>query len=67
MSEAAKDLLARLLTKDPAKRLGNTAGGVLALRDHPWFEEIEWELIFNKKIAPPYKPQLQSKEDTCHF
>lgn len=67
LSEAARDLLGRLLTKDPTKRLGNTAGGVLALRDHPWFEEVEWDHIFNKRVTPPYKPQLQNGEDTCHF
>lgn len=67
MSENAKDLCRLLLEKDPAHRLGNTLGGVQLIKEHPWFENINWTAIQNKRITPPYVPQLDSGIDTKHF
>lgn len=36
MTPEAKDLIERLLTMDPKKRLG--ANGVQEIKDHPWFK-----------------------------
>lgn len=67
LSEAARDLLSKLLIKDPSQRLGNSYGGVQALKDHPWFESTNWSQIYHKMVTPPYKPQLDSRTDTRHF
>ena len=40
-SPEAKDLVARLLEKDPKKRLG--AGGAGEIKSHAFFSGIEWE------------------------
>jgi 3-phosphoinositide dependent protein kinase-1 len=46
----AKALIARLLNKDPKKRLGAGIPGsnndFLALKSHPFFKGIEWENLF---------------------
>jgi len=34
---------------------------------HPWFAAVDWSLLFQKKIAPPYKPQLGDQDDVKHF
>ena len=67
LSEAARDILTKLLTKDPYKILGNIEGGVDAIKDHPWFDEVEWDTVYNKMIPPPYKPVLDNGTDTRHF
>jgi hypothetical protein len=35
--------------------------------DHPWFEGVDWNLIFNKKIKPPFRPRLADKTDVKNF
>lgn len=67
LSDAARDICSKLLTKDPEKRLGAGENGAQELKEHPWFESINWDLIYQKKIPPPYKPQLDTQHDTKHF
>lgn len=67
LSESAKDLLLKLLDKDPTKRLGSSERDAQEIREHPWFDCINWEAIYDKKILPPYKPQLDVPTDTKHF
>jgi cGMP-dependent protein kinase 2 len=38
MSEEAKDLLARLLERKPARRIGMLQGRAADIKSHPWFE-----------------------------
>lgn len=42
LSEAAKDLCKRLLDKDPNTRLGSGPRDALDIKEHPWFECINW-------------------------
>ncbi|KAG2755273.1 kinase-like protein [Suillus brevipes Sb2] len=47
---------------------GSTVGsvdGVDAIKAHPWFRGIDWENIH--RYPAPYRPDLQSPEDTQHF
>lgn len=60
LSEAAVDLLTKLLEKDPTKRLGNTQGGMQEIRNHPWFESINWDKMQARMTDPPYKPILEN-------
>ena len=62
-SAAAIDLISKLLAKDPAKRL-SSAGEI---KTHEFFEGVNWELMMMKKLSTPYKPMLDSKDDTKHF
>jgi serine/threonine protein kinase len=39
---SAKDLIRRLLTRDPHLRLGNLLNGALDLKRHKFFKEVEW-------------------------
>ena len=49
------DLLARLLCRDPAARLGSV--GANALRTHPFFAgRISWELLERESLPAPWKP-----------
>lgn len=67
LSENARDLCKKLLEKDPNKRLGGGARDALDIKEHPWFECINWQAIADKKVPPPYKPQLDGIDDTKHF
>ena len=46
------DVLSGLLDWDPATRLG-IDGGHDALRDHPYWGAVDWELVESKRVASP--------------
>ncbi|KAK1440820.1 hypothetical protein QVD17_06652 [Tagetes erecta] len=54
ISSAAKDLIRGLLVKDPQKRLGYKRGAT-EIKQHPFFESINWALI--RGIHPPEIPK----------
>ncbi|WFD21486.1 non-specific serine/threonine protein kinase [Malassezia equina] len=64
----ARDLLTRLLQRDPAQRLGSPPGGASDIKNHPFFtKHIDWNLLLAKKVQPPYKPGVASAFDTSNF
>ncbi|KAI8981739.1 kinase-like domain-containing protein [Mycotypha africana] len=65
MSQEARSLLRGLLTRDPNERLGNN--GSEEIKNHPFFASIDWKLLNQKKIQPPYKPSVDSAYDTTNF
>lgn len=63
--EDAKDLLVKLLNRDPAKRLG--ANGSAEIKKHPFFSQLSWKRLVLKGYIPPYKPSVESTLDTSNF
>ena len=51
-SDELKDLLRKMLDKDPKKRIG-IGNDKQDLKNHPFFSDINWNQILNKKIIPP--------------
>jgi len=65
ISPLAQDLLSKLLEKDPNRRLG--AGGATEIKQHPFFQDIDWVKLMQKRIPPPFKPKVASGVDTSNF
>mmetsp|Transcript_1392 Transcript_1392/g.1266 ORF Transcript_1392/g.1266 Transcript_1392/m.1266 type:complete len:136 (+) Transcript_1392:487-894(+) len=65
MSENAKDLILKLLNKNADARLGTN--GADDIKKHPWFKDIDWDLLSQKKVNPPFKPKVRSEFDTDNF
>lgn len=61
----AKDLLKRLLNRDPKRRLG--ANGAYEIRNHPFFSDLSWESVWNKEYIPPFRPTVNGANDTSNF
>jgi serine/threonine protein kinase len=58
---SAKDIVQRLLTSEPEKRFGSAAtGGIDAIKEHPFFEGIDWDNIFTSN-APPLRERLEKE------
>ena len=51
------------MTKNPAKRLGCVVeqGGESCIRNHRFFQEMDWEALEQRKIKPPFAPKIVSK------
>ncbi|KAJ5141399.1 Serine/threonine-protein kinase psk1 [Penicillium atrosanguineum] len=53
----AKDLLIRLLRKDPTKRLGyHMAKDLQTIKKHRFFRKIDWAALERRELDPPIKP-----------
>lgn len=52
----------QFMTKSPNKRLGCVVAQGLeeAIKLHPFFREIDWTLLEQRKIRPPFKPRIVS-------
>lgn len=55
---AAKDLLTKLLNRDPEQRLG--ANGSAEIKAHPFFHAIDWRKLLQRKYEPTFKPSVVS-------
>ena len=47
--------------------MGYGKDGTENIKNHPFFEEINWDDIWNKKIVPPFKPELEDELDLKYF
>ncbi|CAK78829.1 unnamed protein product (macronuclear) [Paramecium tetraurelia] len=61
VSKEAKDFISRLLVRDRFARLG-AKGDFQELIAHPWFKDINWEQLIQKKVPTPYKPRVQGEQ-----
>jgi len=67
VSAEAKSLLEGLLTRDVEKRLGSGAEGGKAIKNHPFFKDIDWDKLERREIEPPFKPKVKSETDTSQI
>ncbi|XP_010452349.1 PREDICTED: 3-phosphoinositide-dependent protein kinase 1-like [Camelina sativa] len=69
-SEAARDLIDRLLDPDPSRRPGASSEGYTALKKHPFFTGVDWKNLRSQsppKLAPDPASQTASPErDDAH-
>lgn len=61
------DLINGLLQTPEHKRTGCQKGGTNDVKAHIWFDGIDWELLEQRKIPPPFAPVIQGKEDISNF
>lgn len=66
LSATAKNLIESLLRKDPNKRLGSLRGAQ-EIKDHPWFESVNWEKMEQQKYDPFFKPKINTDMGLHNF
>uniref|UniRef100_A0A8D3C2D5 Protein kinase C n=1 Tax=Scophthalmus maximus TaxID=52904 RepID=A0A8D3C2D5_SCOMX len=69
LSKEAVSILRAFMTKNPTKRLGCVVsqGCEEAIKTHPFFREIDWLLLEQRKVKPPFKPRIKTKRDVNNF
>ena len=65
VSEEAKDLINKLLEKDPGARLGRE--GLEEIKNHPFFYYVNFDEIQKKRIKALFKPDINSEYLTNNF
>ncbi len=63
----ARSLVKHLLQADLSKRYGNLKNASQDVKNHRFFDIINWKLLFQKGVVPPYKPVVKSENDTSNF
>ncbi|XP_060742248.1 protein kinase C epsilon type-like [Tachysurus vachellii] len=69
LSKKAVSVLKAFLEKNPKNRLGcvESQGKENAIKVHPFFKKIKRALLEQRKITPPFQPQIMSKRDVNNF
>ena len=65
VSEEAKNIITKLLEKNPGSRLGKK--GLSEIQSHPFFGNLNFEQLKNKKLKSPFKPKVTEEDPTQYF
>ena len=63
----AQPILAGLLERDPARRIGSGPDGSIAVKSHAYFTGIDWSALERREVPPPWKPVIQGPLDVSNF
>ncbi|KZS90541.1 hypothetical protein SISNIDRAFT_444049 [Sistotremastrum niveocremeum HHB9708] len=67
MPRDAVSILQKLLTRDPARRLGSGKSDAEEIKRHAFFKDVNFDDVFHKRIQPPYCPTINGTADTSNF
>ncbi|TFK40720.1 protein kinase C1 [Crucibulum laeve] len=67
MPRDAVSILQKLLTRDPARRLGSGKEDAEEIKRQPFFKDVNFDDILNKRIPPTYFPTINGSADTSNF
>jgi len=62
-----KDLIKKLLVIDRTKRLGGLKSGAEDVKNHRWFQTVDWDDVIDKKQSPPFVPDVSCEWDSSNF
>ena len=43
--------------------MGSGKDGIIAIKEHPFFAEIDWDLLYQRKLRPPFVPKIDHNLD----
>uniref|UniRef100_UPI00358FD57A protein kinase C iota type-like n=1 Tax=Myxine glutinosa TaxID=7769 RepID=UPI00358FD57A len=68
LSVKAANILKGFLNKDPRERLGcHPQTGFADIQSHAFFRSIEWDLLDQKQVIPPFKPHISGDYGLDNF
>lgn len=66
IGSSARDLIIKLLQKQPSRRLGYNRDAE-ELKRHKFFKDIDWNALKNKRYKAPMIPHVKDKYDCSQF
>lgn len=67
MPRDSVSILQKLLTREPAHRLGSGPTDAQEIMSHAFFRGVNWEDVYEKRVPPPFKPTVKNEKDTSNF
>ncbi|XP_047223503.1 protein kinase C iota type [Girardinichthys multiradiatus] len=68
LSVKAASVLKGFLNKDPKERLGcHPQTGFADINGHPFFRNVDWDLLEQKQVVPPFKPNISGEFGLDNF
>ncbi|XP_037548092.1 serine/threonine-protein kinase N2 [Nematolebias whitei] len=67
LSPEAASLIQQLLQKDPDRRLGSGEEDASAIKQHRYFQGMDWDALLAKKVKPPFQPVIRTPQDVSNF
>lgn len=63
----AQSLLIGMLQKQPELRLGSGERDAMEIKEHPWFQGVDWIKLYKRELVPPFVPVVSNPLDTSNF
>ncbi len=60
-------IVKKMLTVNPAFRLGNLSGGIQDIINDPFFSTLDWNALRNRTLRSPYVPPIGDPLDSSNF
>lgn len=67
ISDSAKSLILKLLDRNPQTRLGSSQRDAEDIKEHPFFKELNWTDVMEKRTQPEWVPKLAKETDSSYF
>lgn len=67
LSIEAVAIMRRLLNKNPSRRLGASENDAQDIKQQAFFKRVDWDKLLARKVEPPFKPSIKSKDDVSNF
>lgn len=67
LSNEARDLIRKLLKRHVPHRLGAGTDDAFSIKSHPFFRNLNWNDVVNRRMEPPFKPNIESDDDASLF
>eukprot|EP00549_Striatella_unipunctata_P008332 CAMPEP_0118682716 /NCGR_PEP_ID=MMETSP0800-20121206/5632_1 /TAXON_ID=210618 ORGANISM="Striatella unipunctata, Strain CCMP2910" /NCGR_SAMPLE_ID=MMETSP0800 /ASSEMBLY_ACC=CAM_ASM_000638 /LENGTH=474 /DNA_ID=CAMNT_0006579121 /DNA_START=60 /DNA_END=1484 /DNA_ORIENTATION=- len=67
MSSEVKELISRILIINPSERLGSFARGAQDIKDHHWFNNLDFKKLLKRELRGPWIPKIKNALDVSNF
>lgn len=67
LTQELKNFLYTLIEANPKKRLGSGTKGVDNIKNDPFFSDVDWNNVYQKKTKPVFKPKITHPMDLSNF
>lgn len=64
---AARDIISQLCKTDVTQRLGHIQGGSKRVKSHPWFDSVNWDDVYHRRVKGPIIPRVEHAADAANF
>ncbi|KAL5966668.1 Serine/threonine-protein kinase N2 [Taenia solium] len=54
----AANIISQFMIKDPSRRLGVSAAGIVDIKRHPFFSNLDFDALLANRVKPPFIPRL---------